>query len=271
MSPGGDPLFDTLFRSTAPDSEPAQTVVEGADPNAVVDEAVARPPQPIDSAVPLRAVGTRSRAGNSMSRTRAALLDGARSAVLANGTRVSMAQIAAASGVAKATLYNHFRTRDAVLGALVADEVRRLVEQAQAIPLGEALRGCASAIGSNSLRAALAEAEPEALVALATIPPVGTVEQASSDSADVAANPLWERARAAIDAALTADRPAGAPTPGPQRREMILRWLASFLLSPGDEAQIAFDVTALLGSAASNPVDSGSSSPGDPHPSGAPG
>ena len=31
------------------------------------------------------------------------------------GTKITMSQIAANAGVAKATLYNHFRTRDAVL------------------------------------------------------------------------------------------------------------------------------------------------------------
>ena len=64
-------------------------------------------------------VGTRTRAGNAMNRTRAALLDGARRAVEMSGTKITMAQVAASAGVAKATLYNHFRTRDAVLSALV--------------------------------------------------------------------------------------------------------------------------------------------------------
>ena len=93
-----DPLFDTLFRSTA---RPAG-------------------PPPIASAAPVRETGTRTRAGNAMNRTRAALLDGARRAVESSGTKITMAQVAAAAGVAKATLYNHFRTREAVLDALRA-------------------------------------------------------------------------------------------------------------------------------------------------------
>src|ERR1700744_2497409 len=99
-----DPLFDTLFRPTA---VPA-----------------------IASAAPVRVVGTRTRARNAMGRSRASLMEGARQAVQVSGTKITMSQIAAAAGVAKATLYNHFRTREAVLEALLADEVARLVEQA---------------------------------------------------------------------------------------------------------------------------------------------
>ena len=53
MTRSADPLYDTLFRPTTPDSALA-------------------------SAAPVRVTGTRSRAGNAMSRTRVALLDGAR-------------------------------------------------------------------------------------------------------------------------------------------------------------------------------------------------
>jgi len=105
-----DPLIETLFRPAAAASAVA-------------------------SAAPVRAPGTRSRAGNAMSRTRGALLDGARRAVEASGTKITMAQVASASGVAKATLYNHFRTRDAVLSALLVDEVRVLIERQDGKPL----------------------------------------------------------------------------------------------------------------------------------------
>src|SRR6185437_6924026 len=96
-----DPLFDTLFRPT--------TVTAA-----------------ITSAAPVRVVGTRTRAGNAMNRSRAALMDGTRRAVATGGTKITMAQVATASGVAKATLYNHFRTREALLSALVVDEVTQL-------------------------------------------------------------------------------------------------------------------------------------------------
>ncbi len=48
----------------------------------------------------------------------------------------------------------------------------------------------------------------------------------------------WQHARAAVDDLLARESRGGA--------ELVLRWLASFLLSPADEATIARDVEALL-------------------------
>src|ERR1700744_6386519 len=102
MSESTDPLFETLFRGSK--------------------SAVA-----IASAAPVPTIGTHSRAGNPMGRTRGALLPGAARAVQTSGTNITMSQVATFSGVAKATLYNHFRTRDAVLAALLAHEVGELI------------------------------------------------------------------------------------------------------------------------------------------------
>jgi AcrR family transcriptional regulator len=194
-----NPLFDTLFRPTtvAPD---------------------------IASAPPVRAPGVRSRAGNAMNRTRAALVDGAARAVEVSGTKITMAQVAAAAGVAKATLYNHFRTREAVLDALVRAEVEALVAEFADAPVAEALAGAAVAISQHPVRRALARLEPQTLAALGRI--------------DDDAEP-WTRARAGVEAAL-----------GPERRhgvDLVLRWLASFVVSPGEPAQIEADVRVLLG------------------------
>jgi AcrR family transcriptional regulator len=196
-----DPLFDTLFRSTAlPSAPPA-----------------------IASAAPVREAGTRSRAGNAMNRTRAALLDGARRAVEASGTKITMAQVAASAGVAKATLYNHFRTREAVLDALLQDEVRVLTERAAGKPLADALAATAAAISESPLLRTLARIEP------ATVAGLGRIDRTAIG---------WQRARAAVDAALAADARGGG--------ELVLRWLASFLLSPARPADIAADLAVLI-------------------------
>jgi AcrR family transcriptional regulator len=197
MSPR-DPLFDTLFRPTS--LAPA-----------------------IASAAPVRVPGTRSRAGNAMGRTRAALLDGARRAVEVNGTKITMAQVAAGAGVAKATLYNHFRTRDAVLRALVVDEVRRLVGQAGGAPLADALSSAAYALSRHPLLRALARSEPGTLAALSCI--------------DTAAEG-WQLAQRGVDAALATGARGGTDT--------VLRWLASYLISPGAPDSIAADVAVIL-------------------------
>src|SRR5581483_10636450 len=161
----GDPLFDTLFRPT-----------------------VATPA--IASAAPVPTRGTRARAGNAMNRTRAAILDGARRAVEVSGTKITMAQVAAAAGVAKATLYNHFRTREAVLDALLLDEVQVLIDRAAGLPLADALAKVAAAISDNPLLRTLARIEPGTVAAL------GRIDRTALG---------WQRAIGAVEAALASD------------------------------------------------------------------
>jgi AcrR family transcriptional regulator len=196
-------LFDTLFRGA--DAPAEQTSADVA------------------SAAPVRAAGTRTRAGNAMDRTRAALLDGARRAVAVSGTRITMAQVAAAAGVAKATLYNHFRTREAVLAALLEDEVRRLASLGAGRPAADRLVSSAQELAEHPVLRALAEREPATLAALARV--------------DVT-TPGWAAARAAVTSALAEEGRGGA--------ELVLRWLASFVVTPASRAEIAADVAVLL-------------------------
>ncbi|MEP6598849.1 MAG: TetR family transcriptional regulator [Actinomycetota bacterium] len=198
MTPAADPLTDTLFR---------QTVNAGPDA----------------SAAPVRAAGTHTRAGNAMSRTRSALLAGARRAVQVNGTKITMAQVAAAAGVAKATLYNHFRTRDAVLAALLAEEIDILLASVHGRALPDALKQVASGLSAHPLRRSLAGLEPGTLAGLAAIDP---------------AAPGWQRARTAVRDALAGD--------GRRGTDCVLRWLASHLITPAGAAAIAADVDILL-------------------------
>ena len=106
-----------------------------------------------------------------MPRTRAALLDGAARAVEVSGTKITMAQVAAAGGVAKATLYNHFRTRDAVLAALLVAEVDAIVDAQAGKPIEAALADAAAAIADHPVRRGLARVEPAVLAALGRIDP----------------------------------------------------------------------------------------------------
>lgn len=212
---GSDPLFETLFRPTA------QSAL-------------------VASAAPVRAAGTRTRAGNAMNRTRAALLDGARKAVQVNGTKITMAQVATAAGVAKATLYNHFRTREAVLSALLVDEVESLIGTLDGLPLPEALTRGAASLSEHPLLRALARLEPGTLARLARIDP-------AADG--------WRCARDAISASLGSSGRRGAPT--------VLRWLASHVLTPASADAIAEDVEILI---AGLPVAGIAGSPGQSVP-----
>ncbi len=193
-----DLLFDTLFRPTTL-------------------------PPAIASAAPVRVRGTRTRAGNAMNRTRAALHEGALRAVEVSGTKITMAQVAAAAGVAKATLYNHFRTKDAVLSALVVDEVRELVDRVAERPLADALAETANALATHPVLRSLARIEPGTVAALGCIDP-----RAEG----------WQLARDAVSAALAAQARGGA--------ELVLRWLASYVINPASPAAIAAELAILI-------------------------
>ncbi|MDT4891102.1 MAG: TetR/AcrR family transcriptional regulator [Pseudonocardiales bacterium] len=203
-----DPLFDTLFLPTADvTASNSAPVATAADP----------------SAAPVRVTGTRTRAGNAMDRTRAALLDGAGRAVEVSGPRITMAQVAAAGGVAKATLYNHFRTREAVLSALVVAEVERLVGETRELPLADALETVARRLSTHPGVRAVARLEPGVLARLAAI-------DLSADG--------WRIAREAVAAKLHHHGRRGADT--------VLRLLASYLVSPAGPSVVAADVALLL-------------------------
>lgn len=194
----GDPLFDTLFRPTVA-------------------------PPAIASAAPVPTRGTRSRAGNAMNRTRGAIVDGARRAVEVSGTRITMAQVAAAAGVAKATLYNHFRTREAVLAALLEDEVAALIDDAAGQPIADALQRTAMALSEHPLLHALARVEPATVAALAR------VDRSAAG---------WGAAADSLGAAHGIARGAAV--------DLVLRWLSSYVGTPAVPATIAAEVDLLV-------------------------
>jgi AcrR family transcriptional regulator len=114
--------------------------------------------------------GIHTRAGNAMGRTRAGLLAGAARAFAEHGVRRStMQSIAAAAGVAKATLYNHFRTKDDVAAALLAVELDRLTALAASLPRDQALATLSDELGAHPVLRRLAGTEPDALVALLAV------------------------------------------------------------------------------------------------------
>jgi AcrR family transcriptional regulator len=213
-----DPL-DFLF---APTTRGADTEVDAG-----VDTAAAEPFA--DSAAPVRALRTRVRAGNAMQRTRTAVLDGARRAIATSGTAITMTQVAAECGIAKATLYNHFRSREALLDAVLVDEVDQLIEAARGLPLADALAAVATRIGLSPVLAGIGSAEPAVLAAIARI--------------DLSA-PQWRRAADALRRELAQAHRAGG--------ELVLRWLSSFIVTGLDRAgsasvaAVAADASALV-------------------------
>ncbi|MGY1743193.1 MULTISPECIES: TetR family transcriptional regulator [unclassified Blastococcus] len=162
-----------------------------------------------------------------MSRTRAGLLRGAATAFAATGLRdTTMQAIAAAAGVAKATLYNHFRTKDDVVRALLAAELGALADEAAALPPVEALVLLADAVAEHPVLRTLAGTDPGPLVAL------------------LGADPQrWAEMTALLAEVLRADAD-GAEAAG--------RWLLGLALQPADppaRRRQARRLVAVLGTA----------------------
>jgi AcrR family transcriptional regulator len=160
-----------------------------------------------------------------MARTRQALLDGAAVAVARYGTRITMTQVAACAGVAKATLYNHLRTRDDVLAAVVVHEVRRLIDAVAGLPAEVALLRAATAVAAHPAVRRLADHEPAVLAALARV----------DESA-----PAWAETAAAVRRLVGGDPVATA---------VLLRWLSSVLTTPADAEALRGQLGWLLGGA----------------------
>jgi AcrR family transcriptional regulator len=164
--------------------------------------------------------GTRSRAGNAMGRTRDAALAGALAAIVKYGShKATMGDIAMLAGIAKATLYNHFRTRDDVYAAVVAAQVEAIGAAADA-KLADGFAAAVAEAGRllaehPALRRVAAE-EPGVLAALAT-PTEG---------------PTWAAARARIADALT----RAGYVPSAAAVDLVLRHLLSQLLAPSQPA-----------------------------------
>ncbi|SFE60437.1 TetR/AcrR family transcriptional regulator [Blastococcus tunisiensis] len=116
---------------------------------------------------PVHLPGAHTRSGNAMGRTRLGLLAGAGRAFAEHGVRRStMQSIAAAAGVAKATLYNHFRTKDEVVAALVAVELDRLTALADGRTPADALAALSDELGAHPVLRRLADTEPGTLTGL---------------------------------------------------------------------------------------------------------
>ena len=180
------------------------------------------------SDAPQPQAGVRTRSGNAMLRTRAAILEAAAATVQEHGVRrTTMAKVAVAGGIAKATLYNHFRTKEDVLAALVDGQVAALGEQCATLAaqagLVAALEHAAVALASSAPLRKVAAEEPDLLLPL-LVPDDGRG---------------WREVRTTVVAVLEAARCS------PDHSEAVLRWLVSQLLWPAAPGSAAAVVRAL--------------------------
>lgn len=195
------------------------------------------------SAVPVRQPGTRTRSGNAMHRTRAALLDAAEHCIARYGARrTTMGDVALKAATAKATLYNHFRTKEDLLAGLVearVDDVARACRSHAGDGVAAVLVIAARAVESNAaLRRVVAE-EPALAARLAT----------GGDGR------VWQQVVDAVRSVL--GEAAGSPADDVAVL-LVLRWLTSLLLWPCDEATARAQAdrlaAAVAGAVAGRPV-----------------
>jgi AcrR family transcriptional regulator len=154
-----------------------------------------------------------------MGRTRTAALDGARRTLAEHGLRkATMGDVAVRGGLAKATLYNHFRTKDDLVAGLVADDVAELGADCRDLAtddLAVALTRAADGVATHVVLVGMRTVEPTALLAAAA-PGAGAG---------------WDVVRAEVALVLdAADR-----SKVPEHVDLVCRWLASHVLEPGTQ------------------------------------
>jgi AcrR family transcriptional regulator len=147
-----------------------------------------------------------------MARTRFSLLDATCRLVADRGTRkTSMTDIAQAAGIAKGTLYNHFRSKNEVFAALAESEVVLLADDCAGLPLQDALAMAAQRVGAHPALRRVARDDPGAIAELAMAAPVSRG---------------W---RIALAAAAETLEDAGRD---PNAAELVVRWLVSHAIAP---------------------------------------
>ncbi|MCA1824513.1 MAG: TetR/AcrR family transcriptional regulator [Mycobacteriales bacterium] len=175
-----------------------------------------------------------TRAGNTMARTRASILAATSRCLLRFGTRkTTMGDIAREAGVAKATLYNHFRSRDEVYAALVGAEVDELLIRAdvgftagRGVPGGAGspdamaavFADCARAVTDHRVVRRLADSEP------------GVVAELLRPGSEA-----WAGAREHLTERLLEAQVAGAVHPrraAGDAAELVMRWVLSHAMWP---------------------------------------
>jgi AcrR family transcriptional regulator len=164
-----------------------------------------------------------------MSRTRAAILAAAGECVARQGLRrTTMSEVSATAGVAKATLYNHFRTKDDLLEGLVLARIAELEAE------------CVAAAGAGP-----APALECAATAVAGCAPLRRVvgDDPAVAGALVVPGPgrAWDAARGAVAAVLVASGVAAHPP----AVDLVLRWAVGQAVWPGTAEEVALGARVL--------------------------
>ena len=173
-----------------------------------------------------------------MLRTRAAILDATAACVEQFGVRkTTMSDVSAQAKVAKATLYNHFRTKDDLLDALVMSRIEQLAQECAELAgagLGPALEHAGRTIGAWPSLRRVGQDEPAIMATLAT-PGSGR---------------LWDLARRGVQTVL---RESGAPS-DEVSVDLVLRWLCGHVMWAATDAELRLGARLLTSGLGRAPV-----------------
>jgi AcrR family transcriptional regulator len=187
-----------------------------------------------------------------MGRTREAALAGAVRAVAKYGShKATMGDIAMLAGIAKATLYNHFRTRDDVYRAAIAAEVDHIAAaslERRGDGLASVLGHAASLIADHPAVRRVAALEPAVLARLALISDAEPWRAAKRDIAEALRQVRGgsELPVAGADGADGAVADGAATDSEDPAVDLVLRYLVSQLLTPSGERQRAAAINLLV-------------------------
>jgi AcrR family transcriptional regulator len=164
-----------------------------------------------------------------MLRTRTAILDATARCIERDGVRkTTMSDVSSHAKIAKATLYNHFRTKDDLIAALVLARTEQLAAECSELAvagLTPALEHAGRALSTSAPLRRVAVAEP-ALAALLATPATGR---------------MWDTARRGVETVL---RESGAPS-DPVSVALVLRWLCGQVMWAAGDEELALGARVL--------------------------
>jgi AcrR family transcriptional regulator len=164
-----------------------------------------------------------------MLRTRAAILDAAADCIERDGVRkTTMSDVSSQARIAKATLYNHFRTKDDLMSALVLARTKQLAAECAELAvagLAPALQYAGRCLSASAPLRRVAADEP-AIAALLATPGAGR---------------SWEAARLGVATVL---RESGAPSDDVSV-DVVLRWLCGHVMWAAGDAELSLGARVL--------------------------
>ena len=155
-------------------------------------------------------------------RTRSAILEATKNLIAMHGLQVtSMIEIADTAEVSRATLYNHFRSKESVIRGLLEYEVGRILQLANdEISPTQALARISIEISADPALATMRAYDPALLTQLLS----------------AGADPLWVQIHSGLVQALLS----------PQKVELALRWLIGQFFAPLTPEQSAAQARAII-------------------------